>query len=611
MKKFLFMALTAFFALSVQAQGTTLEQQQEEDTTIMVAAYFCKNDTMTFHRVQGKEKINGSDTTLAHQIDEEFMIVVTDSTDKGYKMELTPLSCEVQGNEKGYEGRMASLMWDEIKNLRCRFTTDEWGTVQHIENWREIRDALKKGYASTFDHLYAELPGLDSIMPRKQFENLLLLGCSTEDGVKGQYDELEQLFGLHGTEFSMNPIDVDDVSGSGFPSHTTVQAFYTKPADEYDFDGDYVVQTTTETTLSADDFSSLTTSTMGALFSGEVGDSITKYMNEALKTEKGGKPMLVAIIIAAVLMSGHRFSFNGFSRDTLSDLLRGLFSVVPENMLDPIRDFNTAQLILMGIIFAYATMAVGQQASGIVSLIHELNLVSMQLAQWIAVLMPVFTVFLTAQLMISHNAQLLTSLLIVIPFAILVSLVIMAVVFLVISRRFGVKPGVLLKKLWPSFILAVKNGLDSDTYALSEKCCIKSLGMQKIFTQRVLPLGLVLYMPASIVGMISFVIFAAMRSGVAITPVWILTAIVFALILLVAAPPIPGVNLLSYVVIIGQLGIGKEYVIAAIIFDMLFGAFGNAANQMMLQLDMILQAERMGLLNRNVLRSDGGTNVTA
>ena len=90
-------------------------------------------------------------------------------------------------------------------------------------------------------------------------------------------------------------------------------------------------------------------------------------------------------------------------------------------MLDPIRDFNTAQLILMGIIFAYATMAVGQQAAGIVSLIQELNLVSMQLAQWIAVLMPVFTVFLTAQLMISHNAQLLTSLLIVIPFAIIVS----------------------------------------------------------------------------------------------------------------------------------------------------------------------------------------------
>ena len=312
----------------------------------------------------------------------------------------------------------------------------------------------------------------------------------------------------------------------------------------------------------------------------------------------------VVTIIAAVLVTGNNFAYNGFSRNTLSDLIRGLFSVVPENLLDPIRDFNTAQLILMGIIFAYVTMAVGQQAGGIVELIHELNLISMQLAQWIAGLMPAFTVFLTAQLVISHNAQLLTSLFIVIPFSIIVSLLIMVIVLLFVSRRFGVSAGILLKKLWPSFMLTLKNGLDADSYDLAEKCCIKNLGIQKIFTQRVFPLGLVLYMPASIIGMISFVIFAALRSGVAITPVWILNAIVFALILLVAAPPIPGVNLLSYVVIIGQLGIGKEYVIAAIIFDILFGAFGNAANQMMLQLDMILQAEHMGLLNTTALGGD-------
>jgi Na+/H+-dicarboxylate symporter len=312
----------------------------------------------------------------------------------------------------------------------------------------------------------------------------------------------------------------------------------------------------------------------------------------------------VITIVAAVLMTGHNFAYEGFSRNTLSDLLRSFFSVIPENMLDPIRDFNTAQLILMGIIFAYATMAVGQQASGIASLIHELNLLSMQLAQWIAGLMPAFTVFLTAQLMISHNAQLLTSLLVVIPFSLIVSLVIMAGMLLYVSNRFEVKPAVLLHKLWPSFILTLKNGLDSDSYALAEKACTKSFGIQKIFTQKMLPLGLVLYMPASIIGMISFVIFAALNSGVAITPVWILKAIVFALILLVAAPPIPGVNLLSYVVIIGQLGIGKEYVIAAMIFDILFNAFASAANLFMLHFDMILQAEHMGLLNRSVLSRD-------
>lgn len=306
-------------------------------------------------------------------------------------------------------------------------------------------------------------------------------------------------------------------------------------------------------------------------------------------------------ILAASVSSGHSIVIHDFSRDTLADLLRKFFSVVPENLLDPIRDFNTAQLILMGIIFAYATMAVGQQAGGIAAIIHELNLISMQLAQWIAGLMPAFTVLLTALLVLSRNAQLLISLLTVIPFAIIVSILVTAAILLYVSRRMGVKPGMLLKKVWPPFIQTLKTGHVSDTYALAEKVCIKDLGIQKIFTQRLLPLGLVLYMPAGMVGMTSFVIYAALRSGIAITPVWILTAIVFALILLVAAPPIPGVNLLSYVVIIGQLGIGKEYVLAAIIFDIIFDAFGAAANQMMLQMDMLLQAEHVGLLNHKTL----------
>ena len=50
-----------------------------------------------------------------------------------------------------------------------------------------------------------------------------------------------------------------------------------------------------------------------------------------------------------------------------------------------------------------------------------------------------------------------------------------------------------------------------------------------------------------------------------------------------------------------RISIGKEYVIAAMIFDILFNAFAAAANQMLLQLDMILQAEHMGLLNHAAL----------
>lgn len=306
-------------------------------------------------------------------------------------------------------------------------------------------------------------------------------------------------------------------------------------------------------------------------------------------------------IVAAVLASGHRVVFNEFTRYEFADLMQKLFEIVPQNILDPFITFNTAQLILMGIVFAYALMAVGQQAGGLVSLIHQLNMISTQLVQWIATLMPLFTVFLTAQLILSNNAQLLLSIVHVIPFSVLFSILIMAVTLVFIGKRLDVSPSLLMKKLWPSFILTLRTGQVSDSYALAENTCIRDFGIQKIFTQRMMPLGLVLYMPASMVGMVSFVVYGAIRSGIEVTPVWILIAIVLVLILLVAAPPIPGINILSYVVIIGQLGIGKEYILAAMIFDIIYNVFASAANQMLLQLDMLLQAERVGLLNHKKL----------
>ena len=288
MNKILTIIFLTIISLSAHAQGNTLLNQEEEDSTVAVIGYFCKNDTLEYLRTQGKIKIIDNDTTVQNQIREKFMIVVTDSTSDGYKMELIPVSYEAEDDGNNYETRMASLMWENYKNLHCRFTTDEYGAVQHIENWREIRDVLKKSYVTVFDSLYASMPALDSVMPRKQLESLLLLGCSTEDGIKGQYDELEQLFGFHGMEVTMKKVEEDDVSEQGFPTHTTTESFYSTKKDEYDFDGDYVIRIDNETKLSANDMKDLLGSTFNVLFSGEINDSIGKYMKEAMKDGNKG-----------------------------------------------------------------------------------------------------------------------------------------------------------------------------------------------------------------------------------------------------------------------------------------------------------------------------------
>ncbi len=288
MKKTLTILCMSLMAMNLQAQGTTLQNNEQEDSTISVIGYFCKNDTMEYQRTQGKYKISGNDTIDTGSFTERFRVAVTDSTSEGYKMEITLLSSEIEGETNDFVIKTSQMLANELRNIPCRFTTDELGRVQHIENWREIRDVLKRSFTSVFDSLYSSMPGLDSIMPRKQMESLILLGCSTEDGIKDYYDELEMLFGMHGLEVTMEPDESDATSDSGFPMHISLMSFYSPKEDEYDEEGDYVIQAKTVTKMPIEDMTDLLSGTFGMFFSGEKSDSLSKYVALAMKESDGG-----------------------------------------------------------------------------------------------------------------------------------------------------------------------------------------------------------------------------------------------------------------------------------------------------------------------------------
>ena len=187
-------------AMSAWAQNLVLGQEEETDDAIAVVGYFCKNDTMTYTRTTSKYKIVEDDTTMTNSLQEEFMIVVTDSTSKGYKMKQEEFMIVVtDSTSKGYKMKLIPLdvhfngadddedednfllksLNQALGKIVCEFTTDELGKVQRIDNWRAIRDEVKKGIKLICDTLYAAEPGMDSIMPRKQLEKIMQLRFST------------------------------------------------------------------------------------------------------------------------------------------------------------------------------------------------------------------------------------------------------------------------------------------------------------------------------------------------------------------------------------------------------------------------------------------------
>ena len=233
----------------------------------------CKNyDTMTFRNHQLKQKIINNDTTLTYDIAEEFMIVVTDSTSKGYRMEYIPLNYKCGMESDSLINGVAAELWEMTKDVHCIFTTDELGQVQHIENWREIRDLMKKAVPLAVDRFYKMKPGAD-------------MEFSTENKIREAYDELDLLFCVHGKAFDIGQKEFDDVE-NGYPQHIIAKVGYTEQEEDGDIEGDYAVMTKSVTTIPAEDALELGINSASLLLKENMADSLHNKRSELIDSMK-------------------------------------------------------------------------------------------------------------------------------------------------------------------------------------------------------------------------------------------------------------------------------------------------------------------------------------
>ena len=161
----------------------------------------------------------------------------------------------------------------------------------------------------------------------------------------------------------------------------------------------------------------------------------------------------------------------------------------------------------------------------------------------------------------------------------------------------------LIRKVRAPFIKTIRYGSLDASYGLAVQACSK-MGIERRFTNVAMPQGLVLYMPVNVIGTLIFTMYAADHFNVTVTPIWFGAAIILAIVLFVATPPVPGANLLAYIAIFAQLGIGSDALIDAMIFDIVFGIFASAGNQLLLQMELLHQSDKLGFLNKALLRKD-------
>ena len=312
----------------------------------------------------------------------------------------------------------------------------------------------------------------------------------------------------------------------------------------------------------------------------------------------------LAALMFLLFIYGNRIPIQSAGSWGIKEYLNILLMFMPDNILEPFMTSNTPQLLLLAFVLADCIALLGPSADSLNRLVHQCNTVGLLITNGVSKMVPFFAAILLCMEILDKNLDTFYGIWFILVLSLLLTIIVLLGQCLYISVRKEVPFAVLFKKLWPDFLKTLISGNLETGFVQMERSCVEKLGLEKHYTTVNLRCGLVLYMPANVIGTFMFTLYAAWKEGVQISPGWIFVAMLLTVILFVATPPVPGANLLAYIVIFAQLGISSVALIDAMIFDILFGIFATAGNQALLQMELISQADRIGLLNRKRLRKE-------
>ena len=313
---------------------------------------------------------------------------------------------------------------------------------------------------------------------------------------------------------------------------------------------------------------------------------------------------LVTLIgtVIAVFAFGLNASYGGADRIDGMTLIAALRNIIPSDIMTPFQAGESQQLIFLALVLGNALLLGGNQVKGLVSIVNQFHTVILFIADWVSRVTPLFVVILLV--LGIWNKSLLPVLRLWEPVALFAaaSVIVLGLSIAAVSISKSVSPALIIKKIKRSFLVAFRNSSVNASYALNRECCVKKLGIDGKYADNIIPFGLVLYMPTAAMALSMFSLYAASVFDVKTSALWIITVILLSVALQTATPPVSGVNLLAHAAVYSKMGIPDEALILAMVADILFCFITAAMDQSLLQMELVFEADRTGLLNKDILR---------
>ncbi|MBQ3281452.1 MAG: cation:dicarboxylase symporter family transporter [Eubacterium sp.] len=311
----------------------------------------------------------------------------------------------------------------------------------------------------------------------------------------------------------------------------------------------------------------------------------------------------LTLIMAVFMLPGINLGDSAKMKLDFFDFFDILISFVPSNILQPILEFNSVHIIIIGIMFGVAMLHMGQKADKLTEIFDEINIVAILSNSYLNNFIPAYVgLMVCGQILIGADST-LSSFLKLLLIVVTADIVTLAAYTAFICFRLRVNVRKYVHKLLPSFIISLSSASVSAAFTTTIDTLIGPLGLGASYAPLAYNLGSILFRPGYCIVFTACSIFTASMYGVEVTLSWVAAAFLLSFILSVATPPVMGGTTVCFSILFSQLGLQSEALAAIISINALFEFMTVAVNNYCLQSQIVLLGHSIGELDIDKLRN--------
>lgn len=314
--------------------------------------------------------------------------------------------------------------------------------------------------------------------------------------------------------------------------------------------------------------------------------------------------MASALLCLLLCLTVFPLQKSGSAKLDFAVLWKMVLGIVPTNILDAFLTGNALQVVFVAIFVGIVMLSLSSKVEKMVEWNMTANIIVQKTLQIVIKTMPLvvfISIFkLTATSSLSNFAGVYKY-----PLLMLICCVANLIVFILrVSITQHVGAGLVIKKLLPTFVIAVTTASSSAAFSTNLDTCENKLGIDRQIANIGVPLGQTLFKPPIIFSMICGSFCLAQLYGGPLTFPQMVTMLLSVYILAIAAPPVPGVGISCFTLLFAQLGIPAEAVSVVIALDVLIDRISTSTGLAMVQTELVQLASSLKMLNEEKLKAN-------